>query len=152
MGGWPSVVNRLAPRDKKNAKGTTMTVRTILAGLALAVLALPATAQSIAGKWNGNVDSPQGPFLLTFSFMVESGELTGSMSNDFMGEIPISDGMIDGNAVSFRMSFEGGPGGSMTVAFSGELEGDELTLTPELEGDVPPGGGGPQPMTLTRAD
>lgn len=127
-----------------------MTVRTTVAALVVVFIAIPAQAQSIAGTWTGSADTAQGPFPLTFNFAIEDGELTGSLLNDFLGEIPLLDGMIDGNIVSFVLSIAGG-GPPMNITLTGEVDGDEMTLTPEFEGGPPPGGGGGT-LTLTRAE
>jgi hypothetical protein len=130
-----------------------MKIRIFVTSLALAALALPAAAQEVAGKWSGNVDTPQGPFPLTFDFAVMGAELTGALLNDFIGQIPISEGMVDGNEISFKLSIEMGPGASMTISYTGVVEGDELELTSTFEGGAPPGSGPEeQTMTLMRAE
>jgi hypothetical protein len=129
-----------------------MKVRSLLASLVLAVLALPAAAQDVAGKWSGNVDTPQGPFALTFDFAVMGAELTGALLNDFIGQIPISEGMVDGDAISFKLNIDMGPNGAMTINYTGVVDGDELTLTSTFEGAPPGDGPAEQMMTLTRAE
>ena len=123
-------------------------------GLALAVIALPAAAQDVAGKWNATMESPMGEMSMSFEFMVESDELKGTTTNDFMGELPISDGKVDGNELSFKVAMEGGPGGAMTMTYTGVLEKDEITLTMGFEDGGAAGGppGGMPPLTLTRAE
>ena len=119
----------------------------------LAVLALPAAAQDVAGKWMGSVDTQGVPFELAFQFAVNGNELSGSMSNDFIGMIPITEGMISGAEVSFKLSIDGGPGGAMVISYKGMIEGDELKLTSTFEGGAAPGGGpAEQSFTLTRAE
>ena len=131
-----------------------MDMRKHLVGLAIAVLALPAAAQDIGGKWNASIESPQGAFPLEFHFMIEDGVLKGTIANDFTGETPISDGKIDGDAISFKSSIEGGPGGAMTMSYTGKIEGDKITLTMGMDGAPAGGAGGFEmpPLVLTRAE
>jgi len=116
----------------------------------VAILALPVLAQQgPAGRWNASVETPQGPFAFTFEFAVDAaGKLTGSMNNEFIGAIPITEGVAKGNDVSFKLSIAGAPDGSvMTINYTGTVKGDELALVSKFEGTPP--GGGPAEMTLT---
>ena|SRR6516165_7689207 len=120
---------------------------------ALALFALPLAAQTgVAGKWNASVDTPNGPFMLVFEFIVEAaGKLTGSLQNEFIGSIPIKDGTVNGNDITFKLSIEGGPNGTMNIGYKGTVKGDELSLTSKFEGEVPGGGPAEQTVKLTRA-
>ena len=120
---------------------------------ALALFALPLAAQTGgAGKWNASVDTPNGPFMLVFEFIVEAaGKLTGSLQNEFIGSIPIKDGTVNGNDITFKLSIEGGPNGTMNIGYKGTVKGDELSLTSKFEGEVPGGGPAEQTVKLTRA-
>lgn len=130
-----------------------MAIRSRILGAVLALLALPCFAQDIAGRWNASVDTEFGPFAFVLEFMVDAaGALTGSMQSDFLGSTPIREGMIDGDDVSFKLMFEGGPGGAMTVNYEGTVDGDELALTSTVEGGVPGGGPAEQTFTATRAE
>jgi hypothetical protein len=128
-----------------------MTIRRLWLAAALTLLALPAAAQDATGKWNASVETPNGPFALVFEFMADGDKLTGSMSNDFMGATPITDGMINGGELSFKLKIEGGPGGAMTINYKGMVKGDELALTSTFEGAPPGGGPLEQTLTATRA-
>lgn len=128
-----------------------MRIRALSAAAVLAFFAIPAQAQDIDGTWNASVDTPQGAFPLSFEFAAEGDQLTGSMSNEFMGATPITDGVVDGNEVSFKLAIEGGPGGAMTINYTGVVDGDELVLTSSFEGGAPGGGPAEQTLTATRA-
>ena len=115
-----------------------------------ATLALPVFAQQgAAGRWNASVDTAQGPFAFTFEFAVDAaGKLTGTMNNELFGATPIKDGIVNGNAISFKLTFEGGPdGGAITIGYTGTVKGDELAMKSKFEGTPP--GGGPAEMTFT---
>ena len=129
-----------------------MGIRMLCAGLLLAAFALPASAQGVAGKWNASVDNQGFAFVMVFNFMVEGDELTGSLTNEVMGEVSISDGMIEGNALSFMLSLDDGQGGAVTVLMQGEVEGDEMTLKSSFPGGLaPPGSPAEQTLTAKRA-
>ena len=126
----------------------------VLLILAAGCLALPILAQQgAAGRWNASVESPQGPFAFTFDFAVDAeGKLTGSMNNEFFGATPIKDGVVKGNDLSFKLTFDGGPDiGAMTISYTGTVKGDELAMTSKFEGAPPGGGPAETSFTATRA-
>jgi hypothetical protein len=123
----------------------------VLMVLAAASLALPILAQQgVAGRWNASVDTPQGPFAFAFEFVVDAaGKLTGAMTNEFFGSTPISDGVVKGNDVSFKLTFQ--LDAPMTINYTGTVKGDELAMTSKFEGAPPGGGPAEQSFTATRA-
>jgi hypothetical protein len=94
-------------------------------------------AADVTGSWKGGIASPDGGnFQLTFTFKQDGAALTGSSSSPQGGEMAISDGKIDGNKISFKVSFNG-----MTIAHEGTVSdsGDEIKLTTKSEGgEFPP--------------
>lgn len=104
----------------------------------LAVLSACATVPTPAGKWTADIDTPQGPMKIGYEFQVDGNNLTGTTTNDFMGAIPISEGMVKGKDLSFKVKMEGG-GFSMTSVYTGMLEDDKLKLNMKFEGTPPPG-------------
>lgn len=124
----------------------------VLLILAASSLALPILAQQgAAGRWNASIDTPQGPFAFVFEFIVaEAGKLTGAMHNEFFGATPIKDGVVNGENVSFKLTFEA-PDGAMTISYTGTVKGNELALTSKFEGEVPGGGPAEQSFTAKRA-
>jgi hypothetical protein len=134
-------------------KGALMKLRSFLLGSALVLLASGAAAQQPAvGKWNATVETPGGPFTLVFDFLVDAaGTLTGTLTMDFLGSIPIKEGVAKGNDVSFKLTIEGAPNGPMTIGYTGTVKGDELALTSKLEGAPPEGTPPEQSFTAKRA-
>ena len=116
----------------------------------LTVLTACATAPSPAGKWTTSVETPQGPMKGGFDFQVDGRTLTGSTSNDFMGSIPISEGMINGNELAFKVSVEGGPGGPMILNYKGVLEKDQIKFNMTFGGTPPPGAPASMEFTAER--
>jgi hypothetical protein len=140
-------------------------------GLLAACLVLGLTvagyAQSVAGKWTGEQQGRGGAQPVTLDVKVDGTKLTGTMMT---GEtsVPIQEGMVmDGGKLMFKTT-QNRNGNDVTVSFTGEMKGDELTLTREGGGGGRNGGGGggqggaqggggggggrgPQPLVLKRA-
>ena len=128
-----------------------MRTRALVATALATLLTLPALAQSAAGRWNASVDTEFGPFAFVFEFVVDAaGKLTGAMQNEFIGAIPIAEGAIKGNDISFKLTIDGGPNGAMTINYTGTVKGDELALTSKFEGTPPPGGQAETKLIATR--
>ncbi len=118
--------------------------RRVCIGSALLVI-LTATlmfAADVNGTWSGEVKGPDGNgFQLTFHFKQDGAKLTGTVSSQ-AGDIEISDGKVDGDKISFTVSFNG-----MTIQHDGTISGDTIKLTTKTSDPNFPGGD----MTLTRA-
>ena len=129
-----------------------MKLRSLLLGSLLVLLAQAAAAQQpAAGKWNATVETPGGPFTLVFDFLVDAaGTLTGTLTLDFLGAVPIQEGVATGTDVSFKLTIEGAPTGPMTIGYKGTVKGDELALTSKFEGTPPEGAQAEQSFTATR--
>ena len=105
----------------------------------LTILSACATMPTPAGKWTTSMESPQGPMKIGFDFQVDGKNLTGSTSNDFTGSLPISEGVVKGKELSFKVRIEGGPAGAMTLNYTGMLEKDQIKFNMNFEGTPPPG-------------
>lgn len=117
-----------------------MTIRRLTLAVCLMALSVAVSAaENVAGKWVANVETAQGSMKMMFDFKVEGMKLMGTLSNDFIPETPISEGMIHDNEVSFKVAVEGGPGGPMTINYKGMVKGDEMSLTRTFEGAAPQG-------------
>jgi hypothetical protein len=105
------------------------------------VLLLGVTAfafADISGRWLGKVSTPNGEFELIYDFKVEGEALSGALSTP-NGELPLSDGKIVGDNLSFTMTFGDNP-----VAYTGVVKGDTIVLKSEW-------GGQERELVLTRA-
>jgi hypothetical protein len=141
---WPTPPHlRYHPFADKSKHGVFMKKRTCI-GSALLVL-LTATllfAADVTGAWNGETKGPNGDgFQLTFNFKQDGPKLTGTISSPG-GDIDISNGKVDGDKISFTVSFNG-----MTIQHDGVINGDQIKLTTKASDPNFPGG----EMTLTRA-
>jgi len=108
----------------------------------MTVLAGAALAADITGNWTGSSDQ----FSLKFSFKQDGETLTGNVTGPQGDPLPISDGKVQGDKVSFTVKVDMG-GNNMKITHEGTIKGDEITLTTKVEGGGDFGGG---PMTLKR--
>jgi hypothetical protein len=115
-------------------------------GFLLGLLSLTALAADIGGKWTAQVPGRNGQTReQTFNFKVDGSTLTGTVSGR-MGDMPIADGKIDGDQVSFTQTMEFN-GNSMKFVYKGTVSGDEIKFSRQRDG----GEGEPQTFTAKRA-
>jgi hypothetical protein len=130
----------------------SMNMRKIVLGAVAALIVGPVLGAEVDGKWNASVDTPQGPFTMVFELKADGEKLTGAMSNEFMPATAISDGVIKGADVSFKLAIQTPDGSSITILYRGKLQGDELNMLTTFAGTPPPGAPeGEQPLVLKRA-
>ncbi len=79
-------------------------------------------AQGIDGKWRGEMESPNGPFELTFNFKVSGDSLTGTVASQ-MGEIPISNGKVNDKTFSFDVNIN-----DMTISHQCTFMSDSISM------------------------
>ena len=119
-------------------KGTLMRA----AVLAVALVAACAAAD-VTGKWKATMEGGGGPGEdMVFTFKQEGTKLTGVVSGGPMGEMPITEGKVEGNNISFVLSMDG----DMKMLHEGTISGNEIKL--KMKGG-PGGVEGPGPMTIT---
>jgi opacity protein-like surface antigen len=116
------------------------------AALILAILPAAAMAADITGSWSGTMSMGDNQFTLTYNFKQEGGTLTGSVVPPNGEALPLSEGKVDGDKVSFAVKTEMN-GGAVKFVSSGTIKGEEITITTKVEGnhDFPE-----TPMTLKR--
>jgi len=101
----------------------------VFAMLVLSAICRPVMAGGIDGKWTAemHMDSKDGRSYTnktTFVLKNDGGVLTGSVEMNGKA-VDISDGKVDGNKFSFKVSFEGHKG-LRTIIYDGTVEGDSL--------------------------
>jgi hypothetical protein len=100
-------------------------IRRSLLTLALSLgLAIPLLAADPTGKWSGSVDTPNGPMELTFEFMAEGETLTGTVTSA-MGSLPISNGKVSGDQLTFDVTLEAS---KITHEATLNASGDEIAV------------------------
>ena len=117
----------------------------LLRGLAvLTMVAAPGWAADVTGKWTGQKAGPDGGGGMSMSanFKQDGTKLTGTIDGPG-GEQAIQDGKVEGDKISFAISFN-----DMKIVHAGTIKGDEITLEIKMDGGP---GGGPGPIVLKRA-
>ena len=100
-----------------------MRIATLLMTL---VMAAAAFAADIAGKWKATVEGPNGSMEITFDFKVDGNKISGKAISE-MGEMPITEGTIDGDKISFTVETD-----QFKVVHKGTVSGDEMKLKVEV--------------------
>jgi hypothetical protein len=108
------------------------------AGILSALFATVSYAADINGRWEGSVSGPNGDFQIAFNFKVDGAKLTGTVESP-NGDIPIEDGKVEGDHISFKTHFD-----NSEVKHEGTVSGDTIQLKVE-------GPWGESEMTLKRA-
>jgi hypothetical protein len=112
------------------------------AALMMVFTAASAFAADVTGTWTGKMAGPNGDgFQITFTFKVDGAKLTGTTTGPQGDPMEISEGKIDGDKLSFNVSFNG-----MTIKHEGVIAGDTIKLTTKSDGGDFPGA----EITLTR--
>jgi len=122
-----------------------MTKKLIFAVTLMIVLAFGLLAADVSGKWTAQVPGRQGAMMeRTFTFKADGDKLSGTVSG-FQGmDIPITDGKVAGDTVSFVTSIERN-GNTFKSNYTGTVAGDEIKF--KMEG----GRGGPVEFTAKKA-
>lgn len=106
------------------------------AALVMALGTLTARAADVTGSWSTDLTTPDGnSFQIQFTFKQDGAALTGTVQGPQGDAIAISDGKVDGDKLSFKVSFNG-----MTIAHEGTINaaGDEIKLSSKSDsGDFP---------------
>ena len=95
--------------------------------LGLLLLAAPAFAADVDGKWTGTMSTPGGDFPIGFVFKADGDKLTGTMIGMDGMELPIKDGKIDGDKISYSVTIDIG-GMMLELAYKGVVTASEIKL------------------------
>lgn len=99
----------------------------------LALCAVTLSAADVAGTWKASIETPNGAFESTFVFKVDGTTVTGTTSNQMIGEAPISDGKIDGDNLTFSVTLKR-DGQEFKLNYHGKVNGNEIKLTVAIPG------------------
>jgi hypothetical protein len=108
-------------------------MKRILAVLAMLTIGCVSNgfAQKIDGKWQTEMETPNGAMSMTFNFKVAADSLSGSVESP-MGAIPISNGKIKGDKFSFDVSFN-----EMTIHHDCTVMADSISMElPDMPGST----------------
>jgi hypothetical protein len=113
--------------------------RAMAAGILIAFSAAICLAAGLDGRWEGSISTPNGDVQIAFNFKVDGTKLTGTVESP-NGDIPIEEGKVDGDKLSFKTHFN-----DSVINHEGTLSGDTIDLKVE-------GPWGDSQMTLKRAE
>jgi len=99
----------------------------------LLLLAIPARAADVAGKWTASFETQIGTQNYTYTFKVDGAKLTGLAESQF-GKTEISEGAVKGDEISFveNLDFQGN---ALRIEYKGKITGDEIKFSRNV-GDV----------------
>ena len=66
----------------------------LVAAFVLTLVAVPARAADVDGKWTGSLDTPMGAIMVGFNFKADGTTLTGTTTGPDGGEIAIKNGKL----------------------------------------------------------
>jgi hypothetical protein len=101
--------------------------------LATLLVAAPAMAADVAGKWTGMLATPMGDITLGFEFKADGTMLTGSTTGPDGTAIPIKNGKIDGDKITFVVSLDFG-GMAIDLNYSGVVSSGEIKMMGDFAG------------------
>jgi len=106
----------------------------LFAGIAmLLVLSTAGYAADVDGTWNGSIQGPAGDINLIFKFKADGATLTGTTLGFDGAEVAIKDGKIDGNNISWNVTFDFG-GMAFTIAYKGVVSPDQIKVSGDAMG------------------
>ena len=95
--------------------------------LAITFAAAPARAADVDGKWAGSIDTPMGAFPVGFTFKADGATLTGTQTGMDGMEIPITNGKIEGDKISYTVTVDFG-GMALEMIYKGVVTPTEIKL------------------------
>jgi hypothetical protein len=100
---------------------------------AVALLALVmgavAMAEDVTGVWKASMQGPDGQSMeLTFNLKADGAKVTGTVTTP-MGEMPISEGKVDGDKIEFTVETD-----QFKVVHKGTFAGDTMKLAVDMGG------------------
>lgn len=106
--------------------------------------AVTAHAADVTGAWTAEMSMGDGNNMqMQFTFKQDGATVTGTVLGPQGDAVPISDGKVDGDKLSFKVSFNG-----MVISHDGTIsaDGDQIKLSSKAEGGEFP----PMELTLKR--
>lgn len=108
-----------------------MKFRSFAAVATLLLVAIPASAADLIGRWTAQFDSPIGVQNYVYEFTKSGDTLSGQATFDHSmgkGTVALANLKVEGDKVSFTepLSINGD---QITISYSGTLVGDELKLS-----------------------
>jgi hypothetical protein len=111
-------------------------MKTRIRALMLSALlaAAPAFAADVDGTWTGSLETPQGAVPLSFTFKADGATLTGSTASPDGQAVPLKNGKVEGDKISFSFDVDFGQG-PVTFNYTGVVSKTELKLHSDFMGN-----------------
>lgn len=109
----------------------SMTVCVVLLGVML--LAGPAMAADVDGKWTGTVVTDMGEIPVQFEFKADGATLSGTTMGFDGSTVQIKNGKVDGANISFTVTFDFG-GMPLDINYKGIVTASEIKVTADAMG------------------
>jgi hypothetical protein len=105
--------------------------------LLVVCIAMPliAAVDGVDGNWSGAVNTPNGDLPVGFVFKADGATLTGSMIGPDGSPSPIANGKIDGSNLTFTVDLNFN-GNSFSLSYKGVLDGEQIKMSSEFQGQV----------------
>jgi hypothetical protein len=97
----------------------------------VAAFSITASAAQISGTWKASIQTSNGTFDNTFVFKVYGSKLTDTAKSGTMPELPISDGLIEGDNIWLTV-VQQSDGHDFKMRYTGRINGSEIKLTLEF--------------------
>jgi len=85
---------------------------------------------NIDGNWKGTRETPNGTFEVNYTFKADGKTLNGMMKSQF-GEVPLENGKIDSNKISYSITLNG-----TTVSSTGDILNENEILIKNQFGEM----------------
>ncbi len=97
----------------------------VLVGLFLSMMAW---AADVAGRWKAQLEGQNGTRTIVFQFKTDGDKLTGTVSGLRDKELPVTEGKVAGDTVSFAVNSEW-QGNPIKLVYQGKVSGGEIRFT-----------------------
>lgn len=105
----------------------------VVFGLALVFSAGASAQTSVAGEWDGSLNTPGGARPVKLIFKVDGEKLTGTAKRS-SGDVPLA-GTIKGSDIAFSYTVNYN-GNDLTLTFTGKVSGDGISGTVSFGGQA----------------
>jgi hypothetical protein len=101
--------------------------------LVLLIMGVTAYAADVDGTWTGTIQTPMGDLPVSFTFKADGAKLTGTTTGLDGSQVPIMDGKVDGNTVTFTVTFDFG-GMPLMLSYKGVASGEQMHMSGDAFG------------------
>jgi hypothetical protein len=127
------LARRVRPFPFRLVEGLQMAKGVSVLMFAVVLMAVPALAADVDGKWAGTLSTPMGDLPVDYEFKADGATLTGTTGGFDGGRIEIKNGKVEGSNISFSVTLDFG-GMPLELTFNGVVSPTEITITGDFMG------------------